>query len=56
MDLLESFGYAPSMASMALLTSINPNPEPISDNQHSQTTGGMEVRYEWRLPVRIGGE
>jgi hypothetical protein len=41
---------------MALLTSINPNPLAISDNQHSQTTGEMEVRYEWRLPVRIGGE
>jgi hypothetical protein len=54
MDLLGSFGYAPSMPSMALLTSINPLA--ISDNQHSQTSGGMEVRYEWRLPVRIGGE
>jgi hypothetical protein len=41
---------------LALLQSINTNLEPISDNQHSQTTGGMEVRYEWRLPVRIGGE
>jgi hypothetical protein len=41
MDLLGSFGYAPSMASMALLTSINPLA--ISDDQHPQTTGGMEV-------------
>jgi hypothetical protein len=46
MDLLGAFGYAPSMASMALLTSINSLA--ILDNQHSQN--------DWRNGGEVGVE
>jgi hypothetical protein len=46
MDLLGSFGYAPSMASMALLTSINPLA--ISDFGVVLPTNTLKRLEEWR--------
>jgi hypothetical protein len=46
MDLLRSFGYAPSMASMALLTSINPLA--ISEFGVVLPTNALKRLEEWR--------